>query len=205
MRSASRLQLLIGAGAILTLVAGVLLLTRGDFAPEYHADGEGPLASLSSVEESFGIPDTYSVALPLCTTNDFQPVVLDGTIAPHATFGAGMRYLGAYVRYGTEPGFQAIGSISGFPPPAPYLGLHEEKGFALASRCQEIRHGPRLYTELVLGFAPITSRGGGWVGIDVGYFSGFRHHVVTIPWAFIICGPGLPSDYEGCTQVAPSG
>jgi hypothetical protein len=199
MRSASRRQLLVAGGVIVALAVGVLLLTRGDLAPEHHDDGQGPLASLSSVEEGFSIPDTYSVALPLCTTNDFQPVVLDGTVAPHTTLGAGLRYLGAYVRFGKAPSFLSIGSIKGFPPPEPYGGLHTEKGFAVASRCQDIWNNG-LDTELVLGLAPVATRGGGWFGIDVGYYSGWRHHVVTVPWAFVICGPGLPSDLENCAR-----
>ena len=198
MRSVSRRQLLVAGGAILALVAGALLLTRADLAPERHDDGDGPLASLSSVHESFDFQGTYTVALPLCTTSDYHSVSLDGSVAPHTTVGAGLRYLGAYVRYGIEPGFNSIGSLQGFPPVAPYGDLHSANGFAVHSRCQEIRHGPRLYTELVLGFAPINASGGGWFGIDVGYYSGWRHHIVTVPWAFVICGPGLPAGFENC-------
>lgn len=198
MRSASRRRLLLAGGAIVALVAGVLLVTRGDIVPERHADGQGPLASLSSVTETFSIPDSYTVALPLCRTNDYQPVALDGMVAPHTIVGAGLRYLGAYVRSGTEPPFQAIGSIRGFPPQAPYASLLAENGFAVTTRCRDSQHGPHLYTELVLGLAPIAANGGGWSGIDVGYYSGWRHHVVTIPWTFVICGPGLPGDIDNC-------
>jgi hypothetical protein len=204
MRSASRRQLVLAGGAIIALVAGVLLVTRGDFVPERHDDGQGPLASLSSVTETFSILGTYTVALPLCRTNDYQPAMLDGTVAPHTTVGPGLRYLGSYVRSGIAPDFKAIGSLTGFPPPVPYTGLHAEKGFAIESRCEDARHQDgKLYTELVLGLAPVASNGGGWLGIDVGYYSGWRHHVVTIPWAFVICGPGLPGDVENCPP--PSG
>jgi hypothetical protein len=204
MRSASRRQLLLVAGGvIIVLVGGVLLLTRGDLAPEHHRDGNGPLASLSSVTEIFGDPGTYTVALPLCKMNDFQPAVLDGTVAPHTTVGAGLHYLGAYVRSGIAPDFRAIGSLTGFPPSVPYSGLHAEKGFAIESRCRDIQHRDgKLYTELVLGIAPVAAKGGGWLGIDVGYYSGWRHHVVTIPWALAICGPGF-ENVERCQP--PSG
>jgi hypothetical protein len=200
MRSASRRQLLIGGGVIVLLATGVLLVIRGDLAPEYHLDGHGPLASLSSVMETFDNPGTYTVALPLCKTSDFQPTVLDGTVVPHDTVGAGLHYLGAYVRSGIAPDFKAIGSLNGFPPSVPYTGLHAEKGFGIESRCQDIQHQDgKVYTELVIGIAPIAANGGGWLGIDVGYYTGWRHHVVTIPWAFVICGPGLPSEVENCS------
>lgn len=203
---ASRRRLLIGAVAVAAVVLiGIFGLTKLDLAPEHHLDGQGPLGSFgdtnSAVSMGFdpalGGP-TWSAGLELCFARGDQPAVLDGKVGPAKIVGSGFQYLGAFVRRFPIGGGNPIGGIAGFPPPAPWASsLRAVTGFVVDNRCQNPVVDKSIpYTELVLGFSRTSDpSGGGWLGVDVGYNAGFRHHVVSLNYNFLICGPAAPQQF----------
>jgi len=189
------------------VLVGVVGFTKLDLAPEHHLDGEGPLGSFGDtntlVSEGFdaklGGP-IWSAGLDLCLARGDQPAVLDGFVGPTEAVGEGFRYLGALIREITPlTGAEGFGSREGFPPQVPPVpeALQPEPGFAITHRCQHTivdRSVP--ITELVLGFSRTSDpSGGGWLGVDVGYTSGIRHHVVSLRYNFLVCGPAAPQQF----------
>jgi hypothetical protein len=201
---------LIGAVAVaVVILIGVFGVIKVDLAPEHHLDGEGPLGSFgdkdSAVTMGFdpilGGP-IWSVGLELCLVRGDRPAVLDGSVGPTKIVGAGFRYLGALIReYTPAPGAEGMGSREGFPPQVPPVpeALKPVPGFVVSHRCQHPQLDPSVpITELVLGFARTSDHnGGGWLGVDVGYDSGIRHHVVSLNYNFLICGPAAPQQFCG--------
>ncbi|HVD47862.1 MAG TPA: hypothetical protein VNG70_11330 [Candidatus Limnocylindria bacterium] len=199
---------------LVIVVLVVVVLATGSVAfanylgggPAHHLDGQGILGSSgdpgSIVAVGFdpiiGGP-TWSVGLELCLTQSGDPAVLDGSVAPTKTFGSGFQYLGAFVRqFKRSEGSTPMISVDGFPPQVPDP-LHPVHEYSVNDRCQHPktdRSAP--YTELVLGFGRGTETGGGgWMGVDVGYTSGGHHHVVSLGYYFMICGPAAPPQYCG--------
>lgn len=179
-----------------------------DLAPEHHADGHGPLASLGGTGSGFypqADPTAVTAGIRLCLLSGIEPVVLDGSVSPASSVQGGIRFLGAYVRQGVPAaGFMPLGSMAGFPPPYPYDQLHEAKGFSVTTPCSDGSNPGAPYTELDLGLAPAPDApGGGWMGVDVGYYAGPRHHVVTLNYDFFFCSAGAPARF--CPRlVTPS-
>lgn len=196
---------MIGAVAVGAVVlVAVFGVTKLDLAFEHHLDGEGPLGSFgdtnSTVTMGFdpvlGGP-TWTVGLEVCLVRGDQPAVLDGSIGPTKIVGSGFQYLGAFVRQfpvGGEP----FGSADGFPP---HISggdpLHAVTGYVVKYRCQNPIVDPSIpYIELVLGFGRTSDRSGGaWLGVDVAYTSGIRHHVVSLNYNFLICGRAAPQQF----------
>jgi hypothetical protein len=80
-------------------------------------------------------------------------------------------------------------------------------GFAVTHRCQHpIVDRDIPVTELVLGFGRTSdASGGGWLGVDVGYNSNGRHHVVSLGYNFLICGSAAPKEFcDGHSSPTPS-
>ena len=195
--------------ALVVLVLALLGLLIGngtiDVAPEHHADGHGPLASLGGTGSGFYpkvAPYVVTAGIRLCLMSGAQPAVLDGSIGPTSSVQGGLRFLGAYVRQGVPSrGFVVLGSIDGFPPPYPYDQLHQEKGFSVTTPCSDASNPDAPYTELDLGLTQAPNApGGGWLGVNVGYTAGWRHHVVTLNYDYIFCGAGAPPRY--CARLA---
>ena len=195
------------------LGAGLLgwLISNGtiDLAPEAHADGHGPLASLGGSGSAFyptgAGGQAWTVGIRLCLVGGSAPAVLDGTVRPAMPVQGGMRYLGAFVRQGVpSSGFFPLGSVAMFPPVYPYAGLQQVKGFVVTSHCSDAADPGAAYTELDIGLAPLPGApGGGWMGVDVGYDAGLRHHVVTLNRHLFMCVAGAPPRY--CPRlVTPS-
>jgi hypothetical protein len=172
--------------------------------PERHAQGDGPLGSLGGVGLAFD-PDvggpSWTVGIQLCLAQGNQPAVLDGSVGPTSIVGdnppPAVRFVGAYVREFTPSQVDTpIGSIGGFPPILPDK-LHQVKGFEVTDVCPQSSDPSRPYTELLIGVMadPANTGGGGWHGVDVGYASGWRHHVVSLKYDIMICGPNAPG-YE---------
>jgi len=92
--------------ALVVLVLALLGLLIGngtiDVAPEHHADGHGPLASLGGTGSGFYpkvAPYVVTAGIRLCLMSGAQPAVLDGSIGPTSSVQGGLRFLGAYVRH----------------------------------------------------------------------------------------------------------
>ena len=206
-RALNRRSALVAAAVLLVAALGVLAATGIiDVAPERHVDGEGPLGSIAGNSSAFYPgPDTspsWTVAIRLCMVSGLLPAVLDGTVRPASQVQGGLRYLGAFVRQGVpDSGFVPLGTVAAFPPPYPYDGLKAEKGFAVSSSCSTAADTSATYTELDVGLAPVPGKpGGGWLGVDVGYYVGPRHHVVTLHYDYFACEPSAPSRY--CPRLA---
>jgi hypothetical protein len=212
----NRRRLLIGALAVAVVVlVGDILWMNLDLAFEHHLDGEGPLGSFGSngTEVTLSFSATvggpiWSVGLELCLARGNRPAVLDGSVGPTQTAGRGFKYLGALVREFTPvPGASGMGSRDGFPPPNVPETLQPVPGFAVTHRCQHPIVDDNIpITELVLGFGRASdASGGGWLGVDVSYNSNGRHHVVSLRFNFVICGPAAPKDIcEGQSSPTPS-
>ena len=194
------------ATVLLAAFAGLVANGVIDLAPERHSDGHGPLGSLGGSGTAFYVTageSTWTVGIRLCLASGGLPAVLDGSVLPASQVQGGMRFLGAYVREGVPAqGFMTLGSIAGFPPAYPYDRLHAEKGFAVTTRCADAALGDAApFTELDIGLAEIPGApGGGWLGVDVGYNSGWRHHVVTLNYHYFACDAGAPARY--CPRLA---
>ena len=174
--------------------------------PERHRDGDGLLGSTGdpTAWQAFGFDPKvggpgHTIGIHLCLTNGDAPAVLDGTVSPRQTVGAKIAYLGSYVRqFRPSDGDAPIGGLNGFPP---YVRekLVPVKGFTVTYKCQPSDPDPAVpYTELLIGVAPIDGTlpgGGGWIGVDVGYSVGGRHHVVQLGDDVFICGPAVPHPY----------
>ena len=183
----------LAAATVVVVVAGVLLITRGDLWPGDHTDGWGPLGSFGTAGMGFdaGRPGPWSVGVPLCLARGSEPAVLDGTVAPASQIGNRFRLLGAVVRQGIpNKGFGVIGSVEGFPP-AGYDHTRPAKGFAVSSQCDSSNLSATR-TELDVGLAADGTDGGGWDGLEVGYWVGLRHHVLRIESIVAVCGFSVP-------------
>ena len=163
---------------------------RLDLAPERHADGAGPLRGPG--HWAIGFPDKtgeWSVGIALCLTDNAQPAVLDGTVFAVKAAGSGYRFLGAYTLVERSTGLRIGfgGDVEGFPPPAPFSQVQPVKHARVTGSCSQ----PGEYAmSLILGFAhDDVTQAGGWEGIGVGYWEGWRHHVLLVDAAFVMCGP----------------
>ena len=172
--------------------------------PERHADGSGPLGSGES-DPHGAVSHTFSRNAPggvwtlgirLCLVSGDKTAILD-SVGPSRSVGNGYKHLGSFVRrFIPAQGENPIGGVVGFPPKVSGA-LSPVKGFAVTDRCQ----GPnpdmsKPYTELLLGFAKGSgTEGGGWYGVDVGYFVGGQHHIVELRYDILMCGTTVTSDY----------
>jgi hypothetical protein len=200
----TRRRFLIGAAAAAVAVLVGVGFLKLDLAPDHHVDGQGPLGSFGDANSTDSMAFSavtggpiWSVGLGLCLVRGDQPAVLDGSVGPTKIVGTGFQYLGAFARQFPHTSGMALGSVEGFPPQVSGGTLQPIKGFAVSSHCQHPILDPTIpYTELDLGFGRTPdSSGGGWLGVDVGYNSGGRHHVVSLNYNFLICGPAVPQKF----------
>jgi hypothetical protein len=200
-------------GVVVLATLGTAFVINLGGGPERHRDGQGPLGSSGDPASIVGLGfdpiiggPTWSVGLQLCLAQGNQPAVLDGSVTPTETFGSGFRYIGAFIHEFTpSQGGSPIISVDGFPPHLPEA-LQPLAGYAVKYRCQH-PHLDRTvpYSELILGFGRGSETGGGgWLGVDVGYTSGGHHHVVSLGYYFMICGPAAPAQYCGGPESSPT-
>ncbi len=179
----------LGVVAVVLVVIGAALLIRGPGGR--HADGGGILASSGSPDAhgSYG-RDARSTgpvtgAIRLCLERGTDPAVIE-SIGPDGVVGAGWQYLGASVRvFVPSSGHTPIISMDRYPPALPDA-LQPAIGFGVTTPCGTIGSGP--YTELLLGFSPTGTAGGGWSGVDVTYRVGGVEYVLVVRQAFVQCG-----------------
>ena len=195
MRRPTRLQAGVAAVVIVVLLAGVLVATRGDLWPERHTDGWGPLAAIPSGVVAFsGAGPVWSLGIFVCLARGGEPAVLDGTVKGTSRIGEGFEILGAVVRQGVpDRGFQAIASVDGYPPRAPYDDSKPARGFAVNTSCDS-SDTSHPYTDLDLGLRRVSTHGGGWSGFEIGYSVGWRHHTLTIDGPIVVCGTDRLAD-----------
>jgi hypothetical protein len=190
-RRPSGRALLTGLGVVVlvAVVVGVVLVLRGPGGR--HADGAGILASSNSADahSSWGrnaaSTGPVSGAIRLCLARGTEPAVIE-SIGPDQVVGEDWHYLGASVRVFTpSSGHSVIISMDGYPPPLPDT-LQPAVGFGVTTPCGDVGTGP--YTELLLGFEPTGTAGGGWNGVDVTYRVAGVEYVLVVRQAFVQCG-----------------
>jgi hypothetical protein len=209
----TKAQFVIVAMAVAAVVAfNVPFVGQLVGGPERHANGDGPLGSRGGTgamgfDPKAGHPP-WTVGVNLCLAQGQQPAVLDGSVNPTDIAGnyppPAVDFLGAYVRDFTPNGENTpLGAVEGFPPQFPDK-LYPVKGYQVTRLCSQLTQPHSPYTELLIGVGPdaVNTRGGGWLGIDVGYTSGWRHHVVSIEAEIMMCGELAPG-FE-CFAPAPS-
>lgn len=191
-----------GLGALLLLAAGGAFLYIRIQGPERHADGDGPLASNEGGYEAMKVTrvpgvTSWTYGLRLCLETGDEPAILE-SVSPAATVGSGFRFLGAGVRAWTPTSANAgIIGVDGWPPPSSFVPdkVHKIRGFAVSTSCA---NGPRApYTELLIGLGLVSSDGGGWRGIEVGYHVGGRHRVLVLNHDLMICGTSVDCSVPG--------
>jgi hypothetical protein len=167
-------------------------------AASAHPDGAGILASE-------GAPDAgwqFAIAAdqtPASETFGLRLCVMDGTSAPVlesvsalATVGAPPELLGTSLRTfrPSDTNTPIIGAV-GYPPAVPDT-LVPAVGATITSSCET----PDSYTELLIGLAPESGKGGGWTGESIGYAVDDRHYTLSLENHLVFCGPGL--DHPSC-------
>ena len=91
-----------------------------------------------------------------------------------------------------SPAFLAsnpIISLGGYPPNLPDR-LYPAIGYKLSDLCSENSPG-QPYTELLIGLTPATTKGGGWLGINVRYEDDGHQRITTLPYNVFSCGPAV--------------
>ena len=197
MRSHPRIS---GVIAVAVVFAGINL--SHTFGP-MHLHNDGPLGSLSGASFAFDPSTTgpWTSGYGLCLQPGADPAIIE-SIAPADEVGAGLRYLGAYVRKmapdtSTATNTGGIGTIDGFPPKVTQT-LHAVTGYRVTHVCswevaQSASSAQATYTELDVGIARRSpSAGGGWTGFTVTYSVGATQYVATWDTGIYACGTGAP-------------
>jgi hypothetical protein len=188
---------LVGAGVVL---AGINFFHT--FGP-IHLHNDGPLGSLSGAGFAFD-PSTsgpWTAGYDLCLQPGAQQVTIE-SVTPASEVGAGLNYLGAYVREivpdtSTTTNTGGIGSLDGFPPKVTQA-LHPVRGYRVTHECTWEESQPPSsmgpYTELDVGVGRRSlSADGGWTGFTVTYVEGLTQYVATWDTDLYACGTGTPT------------
>jgi hypothetical protein len=189
--------ILAGLGVIVSLSLGWI----GSSAPETHADGAGPLASLNepgtslmdAINPSLAHATEFTFGMPLCLASGADLPVTD-SVSPGHRVGTGYRFLGAVVReFLPNPSHTPIVSVDYFPPDPSKVPdtLHDIHGYTVTTRCST-HPNTAPYTELLIGMALVNGDGGGWQGVDVHYTVGGRKLVLAVNYGILICGTSTP-------------
>ena len=196
------------AAVIAVLVGAAFLLVRG--GADVHQDGAGSLGSVGAPGyESLAVDPasgarSWTYGLRLCVMDPASPATIE-SVGPHASVGTGYSLLGVRIRsFGLTEDHPNIIGVEGYPPPTKDVPdpLTDAVGFTVTSLCAD---GPgKPYTELLVGLGYATSDGGGWRGIDIGYTSGGRHHVVQLDHDLLVCGSSVAAQCTESTSPSPT-
>jgi hypothetical protein len=188
---------LIGAGIVL---AGINFFHV--FGP-IHLHNDGPLGALSGAGFAFDSSTSgpWTAGYELCLQPGADQVIIE-SIAPASEVGAGLKYLGAYVREivpdtSTTTNTGGIDTGSGFPPTVTQT-LHPVRGYRVTHECSWEESQPPSsqgpYTELDVGVGRRSlSEDGGWTGFTVTYVEDLTQYVATWDTELYACGTGPPT------------